>query len=235
MSHLHIPDGLLPVWLWVTGLALAMAAVLLSLYMVRKMDLRKKVPLLGMMSAVMLVGMSLEVVPTYHVNLSIITGIVIGPWLMIIASLIVNLLLALVGHGGITVVGLNTLVIGAEGIMGYVFFTVLRKLFKPGLAAGLSAFGALFFSTCLMLLVVFISNINLGADSLHEVRELIGSPTADSVAALLRLQKGFNFRFFAYAAILLGSIGWVIEAFVTAAAVRFISLVKPDMISRGGR
>ena len=125
MSHLHIPDGLLPVWLWVSGVLLALAAVLFSLYMVRRIELRKKVPLLGMMSAVMLVGMSIEVVP-YHLNLSVITGIVLGPWLALVAAFIVNLLLGLIGHGGITVVGLNTLVIGFEGVMGY-----LLEILKP--------------------------------------------------------------------------------------------------------
>ncbi|MHB8174286.1 MAG: energy-coupling factor ABC transporter permease, partial [Nitrospirota bacterium] len=84
MSHLHIPDGVLPVWFWLTGYIIAAAAVALSLFMVRKMDLKKKVPLLGMMSAMMLVGMSLEIAPiAYHVNLSVITGVILGPWLAI--------------------------------------------------------------------------------------------------------------------------------------------------------
>ncbi len=134
MSHLHIPDGLLPVWLWVAGLVAASVVVGFSLFMLRNVDLRKKIPLLGMMSAMMLVGMSIEVVP-YHLNLSVITGIILGPWLAMVAALIVNLFLALVGHGGVTVVGLNTLVIGFEGVMGYILFSVFRKALKPALSA----------------------------------------------------------------------------------------------------
>src|SRR5512143_581213 len=120
MSHLHIPDGLLPVWLWGGGLVLAMAAVGISLYMVRGVDLKKKVPLLGMMCAMMLVGMNLEIATlAYHVNLSVITGIILGPWLGMVAAFMVNIILSLVGHGGVTVVGLNTLDIGSECVMGY--------------------------------------------------------------------------------------------------------------------
>ena len=132
MSHLHVPDGVLPIWLWLTGLIIAGAMISLSLFMTRRMDLKKKVPLLGMMSAMMLVGMSLEIVPiAYHVNLSVITGVILGPWLAILAAFMVNFILSLVGHGGVTTVGLNTIIIGSEGVLGWLMFNALRKVAKP--------------------------------------------------------------------------------------------------------
>ena len=232
MSHLHIPDGVLPVWLWVSGLAAAAVLVSLSLFMVRGVELKKKVPLLGMMSAVMLVGMSIEVAP-YHLNLSVITGIVLGPWLAVVAAFIVNLLLALVGHGGITVVGLNTLVIGFEGVMGCLLFRAFRGAFRPARAAAAATVLALFMSTCLMLLIVFLAGVNLGAPALGELREAMGSAPAAAVRHIFRMGGGAGFKFFAIAALALGVIGWSIEALVTAAAVGFIDKVKPDVI--GGR
>jgi cobalt/nickel transport system permease protein len=231
MSHLHVPDGILPVWLWLTGIGLATAVLLFSLFMVRGMDLKKKIPLLGMMSAMMLVGMSLEIVPiAYHVNLSVITGIILGPWLAIIAAFMVNILMAMAGHGGITVVGLNTLVVGAEGVVGWALFRAARRLFKPGLAAGLSTLVTLFMSTCIMLSIVFIANVDFTSEGAHGLREVIESPTFTTLLGTAKLNGSFNFRLFAYAAFGLGSLGWSIEALVTGAAVKFISAVKPDMV-----
>jgi cobalt/nickel transport system permease protein len=231
MSHLHIPDGLLPVWLWVAGILLALAAVLFSLYMVRGMDLRKKIPLLGMMSAMMLVGMSIEVVP-YHLNLSVITGIILGPWLTLVASFIVNLLLGLIGHGGITVVGLNTLVIGFEGVMGYLLFSAFRKAFRPGASAAAATFLTLFMSTCLMLLIVFLGNIDLNIPSAKELGEVMESTPAGVLKHIFKTGGGFNFKFFALASFGMGVFGWTIEAIVTSIAVGFIDKVKPDIIDR---
>lgn len=233
MSHLHIPDGVLPVWLWLSGLIIALAGVALSLFMTRKTDLKKKVPLLGMMSAMMLVGMSLEIVSiAYHVNLSVITGIILGPWLAFVAAFIVNLLLSLVGHGGVTTVGLNTIVIGSEGVMGYILFSVFRKMAKPGISAAAATVVSLFLSTCLMLLIVYISNINFGLPSASEVRDILETHPAESLARALKIKSGFNFRFFAIAALGLGPVGWVIEALITGVAVRFISKVKPEIIHK---
>ena len=231
MSHLHIPDGLLPVWLWAAGLAAALIVVLLSLFMVRRMDLKKKIPMLGMMSAVMLVGMSIEVVP-YHLNLSVITGIVLGPWLALVAAFIVNLLLSLVGHGGVTVVGLNTLVIGSEGVMGYVLFSAFRRVLSPGASAAAATFTALFMSTCLMLLIVFLGNVDLNLSQARELGEVMQSAPAEFVKRVFNMSGGFNLKFFALASFAMGAVGWTIEAFVTAVAVRFIDKVKPDMIGR---
>lgn len=229
MSHLHIPDGVLPVWLWVAGLVVAAVAVLVALVMLRGMDLKRKVPLLGMMSAMMLVGMNIEIAP-YHVNLSVITGILLGPWMSVIAALIVSVLMALAGHGGVTVVGLNTLVLSSEAVMGYGLFRLLKRGISPGLAAGASTVASLFFSTCLMLFIVFLANVDLSSASLDEFRELLESPTVAMLADTFGMKQGFNFRLFAFAAFGLGLIGWLIEATITAVAIRFISVVKPELL-----
>jgi cobalt/nickel transport system permease protein len=164
------------------------------------------------------------------VNLSVITGIILGPWLAIIAALIVNILMALVGHGGITVVGLNTIVVGFEAVAGYAIFGLLKRVLRPGLAAGLSTVAALFLSTCLMLFIVLIANVDFNVEAAHGLREVIEAPTVGKLMGLAAVKEGFNFRFFAYAAFGLGALGWSIEALVTGAAVRFISLVKPDLV-----
>ena len=122
MTHMHIPDGVLPVWLWVLGFFIMSLIMGFSLYRLRAMDMKMKIPLLGTLSAAMLVAMSLEIVPlAYHINLTVVTGILLGPALGFIAAFIANIMLALIGHGGITVIGLNTLLLGASRIVAMSF------------------------------------------------------------------------------------------------------------------
>ena len=70
MSHIHIPDGVLPVWLVAAGWLLAIAILALITLRLRGADRGRQLPLLGVMAALMLVGMSTEIVPIgYHINL----------------------------------------------------------------------------------------------------------------------------------------------------------------------
>ena len=80
MTHMHIPDFVLPVWLWVSGFAVMTAALWFSLRRLRSMDKKREIPLLGAISAAMIVAMSLEILPlAYHINLSVVAGILLGP------------------------------------------------------------------------------------------------------------------------------------------------------------
>ncbi|MHB1477319.1 MAG: energy-coupling factor ABC transporter permease, partial [Coriobacteriia bacterium] len=120
MSHIHIPDGVLPWWLWIAGWLAAAALLGIAARRATRTGSRRAVPLIGAVSALVLVSMSSEIVPiAYHVNLTVIAGVLLGPWLGVIAAFIVVLVLALLGHGGVTVMGLNTLVIGTEIALGW--------------------------------------------------------------------------------------------------------------------
>jgi ABC-type Co2+ transport system permease subunit len=111
MTHMHIPDGILPVGLWILGFVVMFLAMGISLLRLKDSDLKKKIPLLGALSAVMLVAMSIEILPlAYHINLSVVAGILLGPALGFLAAFIANLMLALMGHGGITVIA-NTILL----------------------------------------------------------------------------------------------------------------------------
>jgi len=232
MSHLHIPDGLLPVWLWAGGLILMALIVGTALVMVRSLDLKRKVPLLGLMSAMMLVGMNIEI-PPYHMNLSVLTGIILGPWLGIIAALIVHVILAVIGHGGVTVVGLNTVVLSTEAVMGFILFRAFSTWLRPALSAGLATLLSLMVSTALMLSIVYLANVDFSSGGAHGIREIMESGIFEAVRSELGIGNGFNFRLFAVAAVAVGLFGWTIESLVSSAVVRFIAKVKPDLISGG--
>ena len=168
VSHLHVPDGVLPLWLVAVGWLGAVLVLALALARAtRSADLRRQVPLLGIMAAVMLVGMSTEFVPIgYHLNLTVLVGIVLGPALGALAGFVVGLILALFGHGGITVVGLNTLVLGAECALGWLVFRTLYRALasrvSAGALAGLATVITLFCTTWLVIGLVALSNTEPG-------------------------------------------------------------------------
>jgi cobalt/nickel transport system permease protein len=218
MTHMHIPDGVLPVWLWLFGLIVMFLAVGFCVMRLRTMDLRKKIPLLGAVSAAMLVAMSLEVLPiAYHINLSVVAGILLGPILGFLAAFITNVILALIGHGGVTVIGLNTLLLGTEAVLGHTLFF----LFKRRLSVFWSAAGA----TLLTLLITTLTLIGIVAIA-HIDPELVRHG-ADHGAVH---EHEITVKRFAIIVLALGLVGWIIEAFITGTVVRFISQVKPELL-----
>ncbi len=129
MSHIHIPDGVLPVWLWASGWIAALGLVYLAGRFSERSDVRRKVPLLAVVSALMLVAMSSEIVPiAYHINLTVVGGVLLGPVLSIIAAFIAEVVLAMLGHGGVTVLGLNTVLISTEMILGWALFHAMVRV-----------------------------------------------------------------------------------------------------------
>ena len=156
MSHIHLPDGVLPVWLWASGYIAAILVGIILFRFIKEENLARRLPLLGMMAAIMVLGASVELIPiAYHVNLTVISGILLGPALIFLATFVVNTILALFGHGGITVIGLNTLILSIEGIVGYFLFHLFWKLMRRlAPAVFLATFLSLFVSTLAMIGVV---------------------------------------------------------------------------------
>jgi len=240
MSHIHLPDGVLPLWLWVSGYAVA---ILISaiLFRFRKKDfMTKRFPLLGMMAATMVLGAAVEIIPiAYHVNLTVISGILLGPSLIFLATFVVNVILALFGHGGVTVVGLNTLVLSLEGILGYLLFRLFWKIFRrltP--AAFLATFLALLVSTFAMIGTVALGTTHYEALIHHEEeggilgfelgREKKEHPEAEPQG------REVNLRRFMTIALSLGFIGWVLEGVMTTLILKYIQRLRPDLLRLEG-
>lgn len=128
MSHIHIPDGaVFPLW-GLAGYLIAGFSIFLILRKIKKTDLKKKIPTTGVVAALMLIGMAVPLGPLpIHLSLAVLSGIIAGPSLGFIAVFVVNFLLAFFGHGGMTIVGINTLIIGAEVFVGSLLFRLLSK------------------------------------------------------------------------------------------------------------
>jgi cobalt/nickel transport system permease protein len=256
LSHLHIPDGILPLWLVAAGWAAAAVLVAIAVGRLTSEGARRRVPLVGAMAALMLVGMSSEIIPiAYHINLTVLAGILLGPWLSIIAALVVDIMLALVGHGGITVVGLNTLVISAEMILGWALFAAFVRVLsqrRAGLAAGLATVLALALSTTVLIGIVALGGPpaaarESGAFDPQSLR--FDNPFSGGLAGNALLSGGeratgephaegetsapLPIVRFATMVYVLGSIGWVIEALITALIVGFVARVRPGLVFEG--
>ena len=235
MSHIHLPDGVLPVWLWVSGFVVAILVGAILLRLTKKEELTKHLPLLGMMAAAMVLGAAIEIIPiAYHVNLTVISGILLGPSLIFLATFVVNVILALFGHGGMTVIGLNTLTLSIEGILGCILFRLFWKVLKRLTPATfLATFIALLFSTFAMIGVVSLGTSHY-KELIHQegkgVFEFHLSKEKDDFHAGERAKSEINLKRFMAIVLPLGFIGWVLEGVITTLIARYIHRLRPDLL-----
>jgi len=235
MSHIHLPDGVLPVWLWVSGFVVAILVGAILLRLTMKEELTKRLPLLGMMAAAMVLGAAIEIIPiAYHVNLTVISGILLGPSLIFLATFVVNVILALFGHGGMTVIGLNTLTLSIEGILGCILFRLFWKVLKRLTPATfLATFIALLFSTFAMIGVVSLGTSHY-KELIHQegkgVFEFHLSKEKDDFHAGERAKSEINLKRFMAIVLPLGFIGWVLEGVITTLIARYIHRLRPDLL-----
>lgn len=221
MSHIEIPDGVLPVAWWLTGYIIT-ALVLIIIQLKHKgLYIRLKIPLLGVVAALMLIGMSLPlgIIP-FHVNLAAFSGILLGPGLGFTAVFAAVFFLSLIGHGGITMVGINTLTVGIEAVLaGYlsVFFSrTMKNYFR--LPIVLTTMLSLLLSIAFMVTVVALAT----AYSLPEVLQL-QTEIELSPAALTRFIAVVGF---------IAAFGITIETIVTTWIIGFIKSVRPEMLRK---
>ena len=255
MSHIHIPDGVLPLILWLPGWLLALALVTLAGRLAERTEVRRKVPLLAVASALMLVAMSTEIVPlAYHVNLTVIAGVLLGPVLSVIAAFIVEVVLAMLGHGGVTVLGLNTLMISTEMVLGWALFRLFVHIVKHKRVRW-AAFGAtvLTLATTTTLLVGLVALAGGGAAATRETGALqpatmtFANPLTGGIvhtglfsggersgaagaASAAPATGALSVRRFAAVVYTLGPLGWLLEALITAWVLGYIARVRPGLL-----
>lgn len=258
MSHLHIPDGVLPLWLWAGGWIVTLILVGVAGRVAERTDIRRRVPLLAIVSALMLVAMSSEIVPiAYHVNLTVIGGVLLGPVLAVISAFIVEIVLALLGHGGVTVLGLNTVMIASEMIVGWALFRTASRLFgrrRVWQAAFTSTVLTLALTTTALVGVVALAGPSAGAretGALDASTLRFGNPFAEGVFSVGLFGGGeeeddaqgperdavpaddrrLSTARFAAVVYTLGPIGWVLEGLLTAWVLGYVHRVRPGLLA----
>jgi len=158
--HIHIPDGVLASWVWIIGLIVTLILVSFAILKLKKDP--SKLPIVALLTAITLVVMSVPLGLPVHINLMILVGIITGVYWSLIVSFTSNVLLASFGHGGLTMIGLNTLVLWLQALAGIFLFLILRKLIKnKSFRAGISAFLATVISFLLVIGIVYASNLEL--------------------------------------------------------------------------
>jgi cobalt/nickel transport system permease protein len=222
MTHLHIADGVLPVPLWLAGLLLAGGIVALVSFRHRN-DRADRLALLGALAAVMLAAMAVPLGPFGHLGFAPVVGILLGPGLGFVAALLVNAILALLGHGGITVVGLNACVLGAGTALARPLYRAARARFAPGRSAAIAAVGSGLASVLALWVVLALAGLEPAALAAAEAGHDAGAGHEVHAAV------ASTARFFALASPF-WALGLAGEAVLSALAVGFVARVQPGLL-----
>ncbi len=198
---MHISDGILTAPVLASGFV---GAGILAVATMRNMDM-EEVPKISVITAVFFVASSIKVPlgPTsVHLILNGLVGVVLG-WRAFPAILLGLILQAIIfGHGGLTVIGVNALMMGGGGLVAYLLwqqrhrFTFKKKIFVFGALAG--AVG------------VFSSGI---------------------ILALALMTTGEAFHAIAGAVLVAHIPIMLIEAGVVGACAEFLQKVKPEVLA----
>jgi cobalt/nickel transport system permease protein len=211
--HIHIPDGVFPVWLWLSSIVLLAPLLVLAIALVRKDQ--KRLVMTSALTALMLIIFSIEVAG-FHLNFTALSGMLLGPWWSLISITVVNTILSLFGHGGITVAPINILINWVESLIGYaIFWSVMQRTKDPSLKSFISAASvlvALAASFCLFLLVISLTGIN---------------PAQALEGAALEYVPLWQFAMISMIPTVVGA---AIEAVLTLFVVRFILKAKPGLL-----
>lgn len=156
---MHISEGVLSPAVLATGAGLAAVGTAIGL---KKLDY-EQIPQVAILSAAFFVATLIHV-PVGPVGLHLVLngmmGLVLG-WVAVPAILIALLLQALLFQfGGLTVLGVNTVIMAGPAVLCYYLFRPLLR--RPGLLANLGAFACGFTAILLSALGVALALISTG-------------------------------------------------------------------------
>ena len=218
MSHLHIPDGILPPALWFAGLVLA---GLLLIWSTRHAGGggSRLIAYQSALGGIMLAVMALPVPITafdYCMTLAGPVGVLLGPAPAFQVSFVVTLILALLGQGGFTVVGLNTVVLGLGAALARPLYLRTVSGLGPARAMGLATAASQLASTiawvALLLLSVWLTPGLVGEREIaHSLVSIVHRGGSAIVVPML------------LAAV-------AIESLLGYGLARFLARVRPDLL-----
>jgi cobalt/nickel transport system permease protein len=213
MSHLHIPDGVLPWVVWLPAWMLALVVLGLAALASRRAT-PQQVAYRGTLGAMVLAAMTLALPlgpVEFHLSLLGVLGALLGPAAAFEALFVVSAILAFAGHGGLTVVGLNALVLGSGAAVARPVHGMLVARLGPAYALAVAA---------------AVSQAVAGAVW-----------TAVMLACLSRMPGAFGTRTtLAWGASVAAALwvgGIVVESLVALGLGRFLARVKPELLPNG--
>jgi cobalt/nickel transport system permease protein len=218
VSHLHIPDGVLPPLVWIVGALLAVLALAWSLRVTRAQGPRE-IAFQSALGGIMLAVMAIPVPITafdYCMTLAGPVGVLLGAAGAFQASFVVTVILALMGQGGFSVIGLNTLVLGTGAALARPLYVALVRRWSPAASMAAATAVSQLFSSALWVGILVVSvRVSPSAVREHEVAH-----------ALTWLRGG------ALLAVLLPLMGLAvaIESLLGFGLARFLDRVRPDLL-----
>jgi cobalt/nickel transport system permease protein len=214
VSHVHVPDGVLPPLLWATAWGIALLLLVLSARGLHGFH-PQRTAYRGALGALALAAMAIEI-PVgpleYHLTLLGPIGVLLGPAAAFQVMFVVSAMLAFVGHGGFTVIGINALVLGAGVALAQPLFRASSRGRSAGFAMGVAAMGAQAVAGALWLVVMAIALRARGWATGS------GAPGAD------------RFPWLAGLALPMWVAGIVVETIVAYGLARFLERVRPDLL-----
>ncbi|WNY28242.1 Cobalt transport protein CbiM [Methanimicrococcus stummii] len=230
---MHISEGVLPVWILAAGWVLTIIIMAASIKWSRKIygNIFEKVPMIAVVTAAFFVAclFKIAIPPTsLHLILSGLVGILLGPLAFVCIFIGLLLQALLFQNGGITVLGVNSFVMGAPAILAWLVFRQLSKKTNTGISAGFASALSIFVSSILLAVVLVASGVTFG--SLTVLSEyLTGIPILSSiVSALSGTPFGLTFALI----IIMNLPLMIIEGIICAFIVSFIEKVKPEMMEQ---
>ena len=217
MTHLHIADGVLPWLLWAGGL-LVMAALVAFVSYRHRHDRADRLTLLGALAALMLAAMAVPLGPIGHLSFAPVVGILLGPGLGFLAAVVVNAILALLGHGGITVLGLNALVLGAATMAAQPLYRAARARFVPGTAAAVASVCAGVASVLALWVVLLLAGGSTDAAHAGHADAAAHTGAVSATSRFVALASPFWI------------LGLAVEAIVSASVIGFLARVRPELL-----
>ncbi|MFW9846442.1 MAG: energy-coupling factor ABC transporter permease, partial [Candidatus Thorarchaeota archaeon] len=121
---MHVPDGIVPLWLQILLLAVSMVTIAVSLRVVSNRFEDRIVPYMGVLAAVIFAAQLINFpVPPFssgHLVGSTLLAVMVGPWAAALIMALVLFVQALYGDGGIITFGLNFFNMGVFSVfLGY--------------------------------------------------------------------------------------------------------------------